>query len=723
MKKSLLLILTLVLAIFVMASCGGDKPCEAHVDGNRDFLCDECGAELPNNGLMLSEAVIAQLEATKSFSISATVNQIESEKSWQYIDGSPVQVIEYYETASNLEFTVSQADGAPITAHITLVAEDREAADDELKKSYTADVYIIGTQVYVYDEEMDAYVISAIDTAAVDQILATVTELTKGVSLDEAKKNELLTKLGDYAITTFNIVDNKGSVSIDLKEDASKLLKYLSELDMEKDTVEGVLDDALALVDPELTTAKLETELTRVMGLTTTAAIAEIDAWLTEKYNTTIQGIYDGAVADPTLSQIIKNAIRLSLEGTDVQDVNAEVEKIFNEQVKTFKIADAITEAQLGDVTLYELFVGYVMRADPAEAPDLATFMQSISQMLDMTLTEFETANETDVFSMLKYYGENTTVDALDAKVDLNFEGVFRLASVNAALNVGYTTTSDSEIEGKTDVETNSISITVNISKLSDSTVDIKVPTDKAIYYDLDYEYFYNYNSEFERVYFNIDSYGKVIIKLDVNVDDEYIYISSLPLEYDIFKSTTITVPASKLILEYYGDRNAYLDTESTKSLVINVDLASDSFTVTECPDYSLRYTAFEALYKIGTGEGVDNSDMFDLSADFGGYVQYINADYGSIYLTDAHLSFIQFSYVIDIDGNMLCTVTAIGVDHPKNLYLPDKSSTFYGSTDEELEAYLGGDTTFTISINADNVVVNDGLPDVVAEFIPPADN
>ena len=48
MKKSLLLILTLVLAIFVMASCGGDKPCEAHVDGNRDFLCDECGAELPS---------------------------------------------------------------------------------------------------------------------------------------------------------------------------------------------------------------------------------------------------------------------------------------------------------------------------------------------------------------------------------------------------------------------------------------------------------------------------------------------------------------------------------------------------------------------------------------------------------------------------------------------------------------------------------------------------
>ncbi len=58
--------------------------------------------------------------------------------------------------------------------------------------------------------------------------------------------------------------------------------------------------------------------------------------------------------------------------------------------------------------------------------------------MLDMTLAEFETANETSFFSMLKYYGESTTVDALDAKVDVNFEGVFRLASVKADLNVPF---------------------------------------------------------------------------------------------------------------------------------------------------------------------------------------------------------------------------------------------------------------------------------------------
>ena len=61
-KTALFLVVMLVLSIFVMSSCdllskipgigdliGGDKPCESHVDADKDYVCDNCGERLQHD--------------------------------------------------------------------------------------------------------------------------------------------------------------------------------------------------------------------------------------------------------------------------------------------------------------------------------------------------------------------------------------------------------------------------------------------------------------------------------------------------------------------------------------------------------------------------------------------------------------------------------------------------------------------------------------------------
>ena len=730
MKKIIVLILALALALCMLASC--KKACEAHVDSdsnglcdvceaqmpacehkdeNRDFVCDTCGEELPNHGLILSESVIHQLSSAKTMKLDFKLNTLTDDNDWYMEEDTETSVPYYYENAVEGTIIFSFDTDGGLCARLEATSSSRYEAEGELDTTDTV-IYLVDGSVYTYDEELDVYARRELGGVDVAAITSTLEALTEGVTIDEAKKNELLTEIGELAIKSFNIIENKGSVSIDLKDEVNSLLGYLAALDLENDTVRGVLGDALALVSEELTVEALETEVFRILGLTVNEALAEIDAWLTKEHGTTLQGLYDSIIADPTVAQIIKNAIKLQIPEGEVDDVDAEVEKVFNEQFKSFKLAEVIEAEGLGEVPLYDLILAMTGAAGE-DAPTLEQMKEQVGAILDMTLSEFETNMGTPVFSGLKNIGESTKINALDARIDIGFKGLFNIDTVEGVFNVSIENKSPSEIEGKYNVSKESMSFSFKLHGISEETTAIVVPTDKDIYFDY-------YNSYFHSDYGSLSTYlddGVLYLNLTICADRTIEVYAELA-DLSVLKSTTVTIPGDAL--EFYCD-GLLLEHDETASLVIEINLAGNTFYVIQCPEYVVSpIPVTTVLDEIGYGEGVDNSYEYDLAPDFGGYLTYLIDSKGFIVLDDGYyISGLEFEYVTDEEtGNMICTIIGVCANYPNCMKHADMTG-FYGTTYDaaDLEAYYGDDLTFTISLTEDGLVVSEGIRDIPEEY------
>ncbi len=742
MKKIILLVLTLALALFMLASCK-NKACDSHVDSDnngicdnceaempdpekpdpenpddpkcahkdddKNFVCDDCGEELPNTGLILSEAVIHQLKTAKTMKLELNIKELNTVDAWYYEDGEEYNYTNYYDQLDNILFTFTLDSEGGICAKIELTNKYAYAEGEEYETEQNV-AYLTNGTFYTYDDELDVYVAEVIEGVDIAAITEALEAFTNDITVDEEAKEQLLTAIGELAVKSFNIFENKGSISIDLKDEANALLDYLAALDLESDTVRGILGDALALIDESLTVEAIEAEVFRVLGLTVNEALDEVDAWLTENHETTVQGIYDSIIDNPTVAQIIKDAIKMQLPEDEVEDIDATVEQIFNTSFK-FNIREALEAEELGDMVLFDLIISITgMPVD--EAPTLTDVQQMVAAMLDMTLSEFEEAMEVGIFLEIKSMAESITVNALDARLDIKFKGIFNIDSIEGAVNIDLMTEHDSEIEGKLDVSTLTITMSFKLYGISEQPTTITVPTDKEIYFDIYNEYFYGDNADLY-----IQVYDDVAIVTIWLYGSPEISIKSSELSLDILKSTMVTVPGNSLVF-YSG--GAPIDHDTTTDLVIAIDMASEAFYIVSCPEYDANYTAYDAINQIGCGEGVDNSEKFDLAPNFGGYFTIISGNTCYIEFNDDHyISGIVFEYVIDTEtGDMICTITGVLCDADNSLYNANMSS-FYGGTYDpvDLEAYFGSDLTFTISLTEDGVVVNDGIPDVPEQY------
>lgn len=496
MIKKLLSLLLVFLMIFALVACD-DKDSDDDDDddngGNGSSIITP-GGDIGGNGgnggngnvdktegLTLSNAFIEQFEAAKSVKADIDFALVASTDTW-YFDGSQNQNdISYTDVKGDITITVAKNDSGLFDAKIDATLSERynKTAEYDVMPEQTILWFVDGV-VYVYDEDLDAYMVTEVVTEEIKtQIEGVIAVLTKDITITDDEKNAVLKELGFAVVSTFDIKDNKGSISVDYKAAYDKLAAYIKALDLENDTVRKVLDDALKLVDDELTSAKLVAELERVSNLTVNEALAEIDKYLTDNYDTTLQGIYDTIVNDARILTLLNNI------DTMMGDSEELVPNEIIAQLKAIKIADLVEEAGVADIKIIDVIMSFFSDGEEGVQPMAAakepTIFDQINAMLDMKLGEVETMMEMPIITMAKTYLDCIKVNEYNSKIDLNFEGTFVLKSIEGSMNVDFAVNMPSQdVQGKTDKIATDMSMTVKVYDISNTAVEITAPDNET---------------------------------------------------------------------------------------------------------------------------------------------------------------------------------------------------------------------------------------------------
>ena len=615
MKKLLILMLTLAL-VFALAACKKDKPCESHVDSDANGICDVCDAEVtlakpgdtpggddpapqpPANelyGPILADTVSKQLSEAESLKLEIDINTLSYEEYW-YMDesneGDPVAAFDedYYEASIKAYATLSVVDG-DYRLKIDLTVKNRYDANDELQVSDEVEIYMIDGFVYkrlvdnVFEKSSTEFDINSIATAII--------ELTEGIELTEEEKDSALAVVGAMVFDILNVhalpsdgvemLDKyEGSIKVDIKPAYDDLEKYVTELDVKTVKVSEVINDALALVNAELTVEKLVPELKRVANLTVPEALAEIDAWLTENYDTTVQGLYDTIVNDPRIVILIDNYFAMSLPENPEQDQLDYIEEQ-KKSIRSFKIAEYLESAGMNEVKLFDLIISLIGNAE--EAPTADDVFKIVDDTLAMTLEAFD--ENSLVLSDIKMLLERFDVDALDTEVSVLFGYLFALELVNIKANADITSTEKSSVEGKFDVEREKASVDIKVYELSANPVDIKLPSDAEIFNDSIVEA--DYDSLDPTLYTSMylgEMDGELWIHLNIYSNDGLIALNSNGIPFSALEGYVLTIPSELLDFSYNG---AHQNHDLTVDLVIEIDPENYTFKVITIPEFTLN--------------------------------------------------------------------------------------------------------------------------------------
>ena len=482
-------------------SDGNAESCTEHIDSDSNGKCDNCDADVANEnapsdkendeqnklpeggdpGSILTNSVIAQLNAANSVKFDILMDIFVIEEYWDFDydfatdNFIPAKYTEYVEGTITLTTTVAKTSTG-INAKMDFTATGRDSADAELQTDQFTAMYLVDGIVYTYDEELDAYIKSPVDDSVnTEEIEAMLQDVLEKINLTENDKNVIFKSLGDLAISAFNIKENKGSISIDVKPIIDSVSEYVNGIDTSTKTIKDILNDILALTgDDSVNTDLILNGLERIAGLTVNEAIAEIDAGLTASSGTTLQGLYDSIVNNPEFVSALKETLKSDLSTAEIDAMIA--------RMQSAKIADIITQYGIGDVTVYDLITSLIPTDEDVNIPTADVFFESFRLTLAMTLDEFEEASGLSVFSTLKQIIAELKVNELNAALDLNFKGIFNIEKIEGTFNFDVEAKLPSEyVTTETDAFDYDITISFKLYDISKETVTITVPTDKEI--------------------------------------------------------------------------------------------------------------------------------------------------------------------------------------------------------------------------------------------------
>ena len=749
MKKLLILILTLVM-VFSLASCkskceknghidedanGVCDRCDevikkadgedhlVHNDANNDGYCDGCNSLVLNYDMpdavakVLKSSLEKQIAATNSFKVELDLAVENSDERWTDEDGEPISYGDSETRATHVDITVSRTDvflNAMIVVSETLTYSDfygDDVYDDTTEESST--YYFIDGVWYIEASE-EAYIAKSWADLDISVVLEKLSEVQL-ISLED--REALLAELGTKLVKVINLKDSKGSVSLDLKEDFASFKEYFMALDLETATLGMLFDDALALIDPELKATDIIDVIERVGGMTVPEAYAEINAWLTEEYDTTIQGIYDTVVNNPEVEELIRYII-IETNGfdTDNDERMQDVDDLIN-TVKSFSIDDFIAQEHLAELTVYDFIAGFEML--PFEFPDtLDDLVTGLRGALDITLATVDESTELYIFESIQTQLGYITLNEFGGKLDFNFTNVLELDSIEGAFKIDMRRDYPSdECEGKSDFAAIKVSVGLKIYGFSKDTVEIALAHGGVIDNGLLESAYGDDFDEFNTVlsignYYHYDDQMVVDIWLGIHLSDGtwvdvcYEYV---PIEYLLDEDIVISS-------DYITDVNgAELIADSDSALVMK-RISSNDITVLGVPELKEPPFLQTAIDSYSNGSNVYGITMDAVIAEIysysNGYDIYFNSEYG--------ISSIDITAEYDAERDVLvCTIIGLSVDSQHPLSKLDGVG-FYGYTDnpELIDAYFDGDPTFELYYDEDtNSILMSEYPEINEKY------
>jgi len=436
-----------------------------------------------STGFILTQAVMNQLEAASTLKLEFGMDIVLNSNEW-YIDGWAKNEKTYFEGIADFTAYISKTENG-YNLKVEADVSSRDTDNGELLSDLNGGVlYIVDGVVYEYNEALDVYLVSntpTIDTTKLEGILQSLIE---EAGLSEEAINGILGELGNLLIEGFGIANNKGGSYIDFKPELDKPLEYLKSIDLEATTLREFINGMLSFVDSELTVESYLAIIEAVYDMTLSEYLAALDEQLLAEYGMTLEEIYSSAISNEAVQMIIAE-IMLSVTPEATEE---EIQEMIDMLLES-KLSDLIPEEMM-DVKIYDIIVeiltaqeeeddGVILvSSSSSEIPSAEELIATIEMFLDMTLAEFET-DTGNPFEILVLLAQSIEVDKMDSKLDIEFTGIFKIKTITAETNVGLTITTPSEVKGKNDVSSISVTLTFALVEISEDNYPVYAPTDK----------------------------------------------------------------------------------------------------------------------------------------------------------------------------------------------------------------------------------------------------
>ena len=476
--------------------------------------------------------------------------------------------------------------------------------------------YLIDGYQYMLDYDTGYYLKSVCTgleepAAALDMILAQLGE--SGIEISEDEINAVINTLGSVITNYVEIKDGKITATVDLKAPIDDIKAYLAELDPTTKTMESVINDVIAIVAEDLTVADILEVLNGKLDLTVNEALAEIDAFLTEEADTTLQGIYDEIVNNEDVVAAL--TMLMASEGVPETEIPAQLTAI-----QSMKIADLITQYEIGNAVLYDLVIPYIYGVrEGEEYPTKDELFAEINEMLDVTVAYAFGQR----FEMIKLMAENITVDALNSSLVIELDNKYNITKIEITEDIDFiapaaaptaapapedgpiipegTEPLSTEVEGEYKMDLMGVDSYGKITIVPSATAaaialpanaDVRWDYDDATYdyeyagNDADYGDFYMYFEEADPDNLvPVDCFRGSLTLYNKEMGTQLLYVNFTFLELpeeDLPSSISVTI-LSVTMRDADGDNYRYYngtDFEST-TMVINLDHENMTFTIT----------------------------------------------------------------------------------------------------------------------------------------------
>lgn len=704
MKKIITILLALVLSLSLFAGCKKKKAESASESIKIPPATSESTPEsLPEGsttGDVLAGALASQISQASSISVELEMyEKISSIAYYNAENESGEAVIEtdsdYFEKLIAVDAVLSVDSEQKLDAKIEIVEKLSFDEYVPLEIGEEQTIYIIDNVAYYRAESIEAWVKDTELSEGVSQLIDYVKEIKNGEFIPEDDKALLFEALGEFVNTSFDVKNYSGSISLDATPYLNDFIEYFRNLDVQTKTVASFIEDGLKLIDSELTTAKFIAKLKEVASLTASQAVANIDAWLTANYQTTLQGLYDKLVANEQLVAVL----------ADMSGVPEENRAEFIAQIKTNTIAGLIEDVK--DVPLYDLLASSIAQGE--QYPTVDEFFTQLEGMLALTIAEFEQREVMPpIISDIKGITQFVTVNDLSFKVDVDFTDAFRLDTVKANFSLEVINAMPSEVSGKTNDSYVKASISLEISEISDQSKQISLPEGAKTYDFLAEGYYESDDETFSNLWVELDEGGNHTIYI-AGYAPSGVYIECDAI-VPITLLTNTRIEIKPELLSVKVDNNPY-EVTLDKSIIIVID--GDKFILEQVPDLGIAdEVAYYAIKQLENG-----SSKYTYDSSIGGTIDlWTGSSSGTISFTDTFpISTIVFDSQIDYEtGNLICTVVGYATDG----YLIDAETGigYIGSEPEQIPIIFTN-VEFVIYVE-DGVIKCDNMPTILDQYI-----
>lgn len=423
-------------------------------------------------GETLANAIMGQLEEanTLTFSLDATTLSQTSFK-----DDAQKENDYYDEETISLDGTLAKTEsGYDLAIAVTLTAT--ELIEGELvTATQTNGMYIIDGITYTYSEEYDAYLYNPYDTTFTS--LPDLNAIVDSLKTEEIEQFKAM--LGEALTEVYNVTEGNIAFAYDGKDDMNALLDYVGAIDPETKTIESIVNDVLALIDEELTVASILAEIEKLDTVTVGDAVAEIDAYLTENADTTLQGLKDELIADERIVALLQEQ---GMTEEDIAEIEATVLADVLEPYKDMLLDEIVydmvisSSSEEGEAPTYEQFILSLKEELAAEFPNDnvdSVISYVIAGMVKPALaTTIAQAAGEDITTVNGIIGTcaSSTMNAFDAAMDVEFNEYFQIETMSANGNI------EMVMDDETVTSTEKASFAFTLDSISKDVTEIALP-------------------------------------------------------------------------------------------------------------------------------------------------------------------------------------------------------------------------------------------------------